>query len=121
MSHSLSRAQTDPSPLWHDIKAGEAARTNFFPDVLVVSGLEHVSEEVQCALWTAISERQVSLGNSHHDQRTNKMNSLSEEVWALPADFFVVYVCTTGTGFDRPLVHKSLVSTMRTDITEVWY
>lgn len=106
---SLLRAQTDPMPLWHEDKPG----TNFIPQVLVVSGLEYISEEVQNALWTALSERQISLGRGHQNQRVNQKNSISDGVWPLPSDFFVVYVCPIGSEYDRPRVHKSLVSVVR--------
>lgn len=106
---NVHRAQTDPTPVWHEEKA-EGVSSKLFPNVLVVSGLEYTCVDVQSALWTAMSEGRISIGRAHQGSRVNQKNSLSEGVWQLPSDFFVVYVCPLGNGYDRPPVHRSLVS-----------
>ncbi|EJD03011.1 uncharacterized protein FOMMEDRAFT_134158 [Fomitiporia mediterranea MF3/22] len=107
--HALSRSHTDPTPLWHDDKSTEDPRTNLFPSVFVVSGLEYTSEEVQKTLWTIMTDRQVSIGHGHPGQKNTQKSLLFEGVWPLPIDFFVVYICPLGTGHDRPPIHKSLL------------
>ncbi|KAH8119364.1 hypothetical protein DFH11DRAFT_1781874 [Phellopilus nigrolimitatus] len=105
----LMRAQTDPMPpIQHDEDARRyETGSKLLPQVLAVSGIEHTSEHVQCALWTAMSERWISL--SHNHQRHDAKSHLSEGGWPLPDDFFVVYVCPTGEGHERPAIHKSLI------------
>ncbi|KAL5507259.1 hypothetical protein ACEPAH_6715 [Sanghuangporus vaninii] len=105
---TLHRTQTDPTPASQDDKTGGVS-SRLFPNVLVVSGLEYTSEEVQSALWNAMSEGRISIGRANQSSRVNQKNSFSEGVWQLPSDFFVVYVCPLGNGYDRPPVHRSLV------------
>ncbi|KAI5123980.1 hypothetical protein M0805_006392 [Coniferiporia weirii] len=104
--HSLLRAQTDPTPsvLHSEGKRLSGAEPRLLPQAVAVSGLEYTSEQVQSALWTTMSERRISPGHDH--QRSGQ---LSEEMWTLPADFFLVYVCPSGNGCERPPVHRSLV------------
>ena len=100
------------------------------PQVLVISGLEYMSENVQLELWNVISERQIALGRSPHvpnsysqspttGSRTPKAEhrnlnvtgqNITEGNWPLPEDFMLVYVCPLGDGCERPNVHKTLVS-----------
>ncbi|THH07756.1 hypothetical protein EW145_g3170 [Phellinidium pouzarii] len=105
--HSL-RTQADPIPSFlHDEEQGHGMERNSLPQVLAVSGLEYTSEQVQTALWTAMSDRQISLHLNH--PQSDQRYQMSTGVWALPDDFFVVYVCSTGSSHERPPVHKSLV------------
>lgn len=104
---SIMRTQTDPSPSlfqpteFHNQDVG----AYLLPDALVISGLEHTSEQVQSALWTTLAQSRVAI---RHQPRSQVQQN--KGTWPLPSHFLVIYVCPIGNGYERPPVHNSLVS-----------
>lgn len=106
---SIMRTQTDPSPsLFHSAESHKQdTGADLLPHALVISGLEHTSEQVQSALWTTLAQGQIATG--HQGQQ-------SKSTWPLPSHFLVIYVCPIGNGCERPPIHNSLVSRQKSSV-----
>lgn len=106
---SIMRTQTDPSPsLFHSAESHKQdTGADLLPHALVISGLEHTSEQVQSALWTTLAQGRIATG--HQGQQ-------SKSTWPLPSHFLVICVCPIGNGCERPPIHNSLVSRQKSSV-----
>ncbi|KAJ7747222.1 hypothetical protein B0H16DRAFT_1555129 [Mycena metata] len=93
----LPHAFSDPTPVRPKLDRAVALQ----PRALVISGLEHATIQSQRALTRALAEKRVVLEDEDGDEGY-------DEVWNLPDNFMMVYVCPFDAR-ERPTIHKSLL------------
>ncbi|KAJ7134975.1 hypothetical protein C8R43DRAFT_1021706 [Mycena crocata] len=94
----LPHTFSDPTP----IRPRSIGLFNLQPRALVVSGLEYAALPSQRALSRALAEKRVVLDGEDGD------DGYDDEVWNLPDNFMMVYVCAIDAR-ERPAIHKSLL------------